>query len=207
MRQLIFLFCSLSFPLFGQQVLTDWKTSRQSETVELQYRWVRIGDTLKTRELRAIFDVNAPMEAILYNLSNEKEFKVWSVGVKNCQSIEHTNDGWIMYSHFDIPKPFTQRDLIARYRLEQHESRTIIHVEALPEYLPHQKGVDRMKNYSGYWILDEREGNQTQVKFHSTSFTKPIFPRFIQDPIIQRMLLKSFETLISLSENDAIAQN
>jgi hypothetical protein len=151
--------------------------------------------------------VDASVEAILKNLNSESDFQNWSVGVERCKNIEQTNNGWIMYSLFDIPRPFTQRDLIAKYSLEQIGNKTYIKMEALPEYLPQVKGVVRMNNYSGYWVLEDMGYNQTQVKFHSTSFTKPVFPRFIQDPILQRMLLKSFETLIKLSENEVIAKN
>ncbi len=80
-------------------------------------------------------------------------------------------------------------------------------MEAMPEYLPHIKGVERMNNYSGYWLLEDIGRNKTMVKFQSTSFTKPVFPRIIQDPILQQMLINSFETLIKLSENEPIAKN
>ena len=76
MRSLIFLLCSLSYPLFGQQILSDWETSRKSETVELQYRWVRVDDTLKTRELRTIFNVNASIESIVKNLEGTFDIDV-----------------------------------------------------------------------------------------------------------------------------------
>lgn len=207
MRILIFLLCSLSYPLFGQQILSDWETARKSETVELQYRWISVGDTLETRELRAIFNVDAPIAAIVKSINTENDFQNWSVGVKHCKKIEQTNNGWIMYSLFDIPRPFAQQDFIAKYTVEEIGKKTIIKIEALPEYRPQVKGVVRMNNYSGFWILEDMGCNNTHVKFHSTSFTKPVLPRFIQDPILQRMLIDSFETLIKLSENEVIAKN
>ncbi len=207
MRTLIFLLCILSYPSFAQQVLSNWETAIKSETVELQYRWIRVGDTLKTRELRTFFNVDAPVVAIVKNLSTESDFQNWSVGVERCQKIDQSSNGWIMYSLFDIPRPFKQRDLITKYTVEQFGNQTIIKMEALPEILPHIKGVERMNNYSGYWLLEDIGYNKTMVKFHSTSFTRPVFPRFIQDPVLQRMLINSFETLIKLSENEPIAKN
>jgi hypothetical protein len=207
MRTLIFLLCIVSYPSFAQEVLSDWETARRSETVELQYRWIRVGDTLKTRELRTLFNVDAPVPAILKNLSTENNFQLWSVGVEHCQKIDQSGNSWIMYSLFDIPRPFKQRDLITKYTVEQTGNQTLIKMEAVPEYLPQVKGVDRMNNYSGYWLLEDIGFNKTMVKFHSTSFTMPVFPRFIQDPVLQRMLINSFETLIKLSENEPIAKN
>jgi len=207
MKTLIFLLCILSYPSFAQQVLSQWETARKSETVELQYRWVRLGDTLKTRELRALFNVGAPVAEIVKSLNTESDYQNWSVGVKRCQKIDQSGNSWIMYSLFDIPRPFKQQDLITKYTVEQTRNETLIKMEAMPEYLPHIKGVERMNNYSGYWLLEDIGRNKTMVKFHSTSFTKPVFPRFIQDPILQQMLINSFETLIKLSENEPIAKN
>lgn len=207
MRTLIFLLCTLSYPSFAQEVLSDWETARKSETVELQYRWIRVGDTLKTRELRALFNISAPVAEIVKSLNTESDFQNWSEGVERCQKIDQSGNGWIMYSLFDIPRPFKQQDLVTKYTVEQIGNQTIIKIEVLPEYLPQVKGVERMNNYSGYWLLEDIGFNQTMVKFHSTSFTKPVFPRFIQDPVLQRMLINSFETLIKLSENEPIAKN
>jgi hypothetical protein len=207
MKALIILLSFLSCSTFSQEILCEWKSARKNENVELQYRWVCLGDTLKTRELRALFTVNAPSEAIIRNLNTESNFQNWSVGVKQCKNIEQTSDGWIMYSLFDIPKPFNQQDLIAKYTVEQLANTTVVMIESVPKYLPTVKNVIRINNYSGYWILESVSDNITHVKFHSTSYTKPMFPHFIQDPILQRMLIKSFETLINQSENEAIAQN
>jgi hypothetical protein len=207
MKALIILLSFISYPTFSQQILSEWETARKNENVELQYRWVCLGDTLKTRELRALFTVNAPSEAIIRNLNTESNFQSWSVGVKQCKNIEQTSSSWIMYSLFDIPKPFNQQDLIAKYSVEQLDNKTIITIESVPRYLPPEKNIARINNYSGYWILESVSDNITHVKFHSTSYTKPMFPRFIQDPILQRMLIKSFETLINQSENEAIAKN
>ena len=204
---MILLLCFLSQQLYAQQILSDWETARTSETVELQYRWLKLGDTLKTRELRSIFTVNASIDAIVTQLSTASDFESWSARIKKCETYEKSDDGWIMYSYFDIPKPFKQRDLVARYSFHTEGSKTIINVEAIPEYLPELKKVHRMKNYSGYWILEQNGKHKTDVKFHSTSFSKPVLPRFIMDPIIQRMLIRSFEKLINLSENETLAQN
>jgi len=200
MKKISLIFCIISNVLMAQKILTEWETSIKSESIELQYRWVLIGDTLETREMRSIFKIECPREDIIFNLSDDKRFKSWSVGVTKCKALNKNYNGWIMYSFFDIPMPFSDKDLIANYELKQKDRTTIIQVTALPDYLPKKEGVERMKNYSAYWILEEKEWNKTLVKFHSIAYTKPVFPRFIQDPLIQSLIIKSFEKLIILSE-------
>lgn len=200
MKLLTLILCLLSYSLMGQKILTNWETSKKSEFVELQYRWLLIGDTLETREMRSIFNIHGSRQDIIQHLINDDSFKSWSVGVKECKALNKNNNGWIMYNLFDIPKPFSDQDLVAQYKLEQNGRKTTIKVTALPNYLPKQEGVERMKNYSAYWVLEEKGINETQVKFHSIAYTEPVFPRFIQDPLIQRMLINSFEKLIRMSE-------
>ncbi len=207
MIRLLFLLSTLSNSLFGHKVISEWETAKKTESVELQYRWVNVGDSLKTRELRAILTIQAPIGSIIKNLNTENNYQQWSVGVENCKTYEKSGNGWVMYTLFDIPKPFTKQDLIARYTIEKVGNNTVIKVESIPEYLPLKKGISRMKNYLGCWILEPGSGNCSHITFYSTSFTKPMFPRFIQDPVIQRMLVKSFDTLIKMSENESYEKN
>jgi len=207
MVKLLFLLSTLSYSLFGHKVISEWETAKKTESVELQYRWVNVGDSLKTRELRALLTINASIGSIVKNLHTEKNYQQWSVGVENCKTYEKSGNGWVMYTLFDIPKPFTQQDLIARYTIEKDGNRTVIKVESIPEYLPVKNGISRMKNYLGCWVFEAVSGNCSHITFYSTSFTKPMFPRFIQDPIIQRMLVKSFESLIKMSENEYLEKN
>ena len=68
-----------------------------------------------------------------------------------------------------------------------------------PDFSPHLENIKRVKNYEGRWVFKALENGQTKVEFYTISFTKPIFPRFIQDPIIQKIFIESINKLRNLA--------
>lgn len=204
MKYILILLMIVSLKANAVEVLTPWVTSRKSESVELQYRWVMVGDTLKTREMRAIFNVQAHPEEIVRNFYNCDKLKLWACGSKECKVFKTSEQEWINYSVFDIPKPFPQQDLVTKYYLKTLDNSTFIQVSAVPEYLPQHAGVERLQHYEGSWQLIPIGNGVTRVEFRSVSYTKPMLPRWLQDKILQPMLIDSFETLIKLSQNEII---
>ena len=180
----------------------DWKTARKSERVELQYRWINQGDSLKTREMCIRFSLKADCHAILCNIKEPQQVKRWSVGLRDFRIIRHWPDGWIAYSHYDIPKPLRQQDLVARYEVLNRNDSTVVDITAVPNAEKRYEKIRRIDNYSGKWVMLQNENGQTDVAFYSISYNKPIVPRFVLDLILQPKLIHSFEDFIQLTECD-----
>ena len=191
-------------PATGNKVLSKWTTERKSDKVELQYRWVLAGDTLKTREVRAIFTVNAPHTIIIDNIRDPGRARQWNEGVKEFKIYPKSETEWFAYSLYKIPYPFTPQDLVTHYSVETGTDQTIIKINAEPCFVAKKAGVERQQNYDGRWVLGRTTDGKTRVEFYSVSYSKPVFPRFIQDPVIQRLLVNSFENFITTAENEKI---
>ena len=186
----------------AKRVLTEWETCRKTDRIEMQYRWVNMGDTLDTREMRAFFSVHAEPDDILRQFYDNNRVNLWAAGSSYCRIYGYNGDEWVQHTIFDIPKPFTKQDLVVRYRLICSSDSLRIVMEPAPEYLPAIKGIERMHDYAGEWVLIPGAEGITRIEFHSVSFVPPRFPRFIQDPILRNILLRSFESLAELSEGD-----
>lgn len=205
MKQIVFLLLLISNWSFADEE-TTWKTARETELLKLQYRWINVDDSMNTRELRILFSVKANYHQIINCIRDPKLAKQWSVGVKACKVYDQTQNKWISYCLYNIPKPFHAQDLVTLYEIVNESSEVVIKITAQPDYLDRVPGVNRQQNYVGKWILKETLNGITQIQFYSISFTKPIFPRFVQDPITQRMLIRSFEEFIKLSENEKVGE-
>ena len=75
-----------------------------------------------------------------------------------------------------------------------------IKLDALPDYLPRYDDIKRLTEYKGYWLIIPVKENEYRVEFYYTTKQKPFLPRFIMDPILQKLLMESFDKLIQLSE-------
>ena len=187
--------------------LNDWETRRRSKNVELQYRWIQGKENEKVREMRAIFEVEASHEVIIDHLREGDKVILWLAGVKTYRIYPQTDKSWIVYNLYDIPRPLKQQDLVTLCWLKKERHATVLHITAMPDLIRFKPNVRRLENYTGKWILHPCINGKTKVEFYNISYTKPIVPRFIQDPIIQRILLNSFEKLKSLSENESAEKN
>ena len=198
MRQIVFLVLLISNCSYAGET-SNWQTVRETEQLKLQYRWI---DSIDTREVRILFSVKANHNQIINCIRDPRLAIQWAVGVKDYRIYDMSPDRWIAYSLYNIPKPFADQDLITRYEIVNESSEVKITITALPDYLERISGVNRQQNYSGKWILKETQNGITQIQFYSISYTKPLVPRFMQDPITQRVLIRSFEEFIKLSENE-----
>jgi hypothetical protein len=175
--------------------LTDWKIAKKTSGVQISYRWVMIGDSLKGREIKVESLFFNSEDEILNCFRNSERFKSWSVSTKSCTIYEKSDSAWVTHSILDIPFPFGKQDVITKYSLVKHPNELRIQFKPIPNYKPLANGVERQKDFMGYWNLRSVSHNQIQLSFHSIALAEPKYPRFIQDPIIQHMLIGSFVDL------------
>ncbi len=178
---------------------TEWELARRENDVSIYYRWITT-DTLKTREMRAQFLIHAEIEKILAQFYNADNYHLWAAGAKECSIREISDSSWLTYTLMNYPWPFKQKDLVTFHRVFRKENTTILSILAEPQSFAEKPGVERMQNYSGEWLFVASENGDTVVEYRVISFTKPVFPRFIQDPVIQKIFIDSLNDLKKLAE-------
>ncbi|MBN1182550.1 MAG: hypothetical protein JXB49_09710 [Bacteroidales bacterium] len=199
-RTFIIFFIAASILFFGFTLKSDWDTKCENENIKLQYRWVQGQNDKELREFRAVMKVSSNVSTIIRNMNEEVWLKQWLANSKLCKIFNKTDNQWITYTYFDIPKPFKQQDLVLKHTIHIENKIIKIKLEPLPDYLPRMHNVTRLDEYEGYWLIIPEDNNQYQIEFYYTSTKKPVIPRFITDPIIQSILMESFSKLIQLSE-------
>jgi len=192
------------FPGISHEILRDWKVANQSGDFQVSYRYIMVGDTLKTREMRVSFSVQAEPDSIIKLFNDANNFYKWSAGIEECEIIQSDSAPWVMYNLYDVPWPFKQRDLITEYKLVNSDTKTTLVMTGKPDLLPEYEDVIRMKLYEGYWSFEPLQNGLTHVEFHTISFTDPIIPRFLQDPVLQKTFIRSMNKLRSLIDRDYV---
>lgn len=193
-------FLGLTNQTFSRTILSDWETRQKTNGIELQYRWILIGDTLKTREMRVFFVINTSISDILPNFYQSDKLKQWTAASARCKVFHFSDTEWTTYTLFDIPKPFRKQDIFINYLVTSIQNITWIRMTSVPEFRSKVEGINRIENYEGYWKLTTLNNGNTLVEFYSISFIKPLLPRVVQDPILQRLFFRSLENLTKLSE-------
>ncbi|BDD02900.1 hypothetical protein [Aureibacter tunicatorum] len=179
-----------------------WKTAKSSKGTKLMYRWIMLGDTLKTRQLKVTTTITASPEEILKMLNDSEKLMAWKPEIKEAQVMDKDSMKWTSYMIFDIPSLFPQQDLIVSYKVESKEDSLTIIGESFPNRLEEIKGVNRQKIYYDKWILRPINEHSSKLTYTSIAPGKPIMPRFIQDKFLQPMIISSFAMLKNKSEEN-----
>ena len=192
---------------YGQEILTNWKLERQSEDIKISYRKVLVGDTFKTRQIKMTYTDSSDSESITALFKDSEKLTPWSAGAEKCKVLkDETDSSWIIYTLYGIPWPFDQKDLVTKCHLKKNGSVTIIHLTSAPQEMPYNQRVPREEKFEGQWKFTELSNGNTDVEFTSIAFTKSAVPRFIQDPIVQGILIDSANELKSLANQKYYAQ-
>lgn len=188
----------LAYSAIAHEVLSDWKLDRESEGIEISYRYLYVGDTLKTRQMRISFYVDASPARIVPMFNDADNLTIWSAGTEKCEIIQSDTNTWTTYNLFDIPWPFQQKDLITEYKMIESNSSISLFMTGKPDQLPRYEDVSRMEKYEGQWMFTPLGNGKTKVELTTVAFSKPIVPKFIQDPILQGVFIDSINTLKGL---------
>lgn len=191
-----------------QQVINSakiwpWETVKQDGGVTIKYRWIKLNNNTKTREMLAHFKVVTLKDSVLTYLQNPNKHKSWNKGIKTFKVLSKDSLEWITHSIYNIPFPISQQDLVAKNTRIDTNYSTIINIISKPNYTPYLEDIDRVKRYIGQWMIKptSETSDTLDISFSAITLSKSYIPRFIKDPIIQSNLLKSFKALKQELEN------
>lgn len=170
----------------------DWKVVKETEGVTLKYRWLYIGDSIKTRELSLCYETSQNSGDVLRKIKEPLKIKEWNSSVRSHINLENNESNWVSHTIFDIPYPFTQQDLVVFNVQSDKNGITTIYMHASADFIAQKEGVERQRFYLGSWVLTPKYDNLLEVKFSAISLSTSKIPRFIRDPIIHNRILNSF---------------
>lgn len=163
---------------------TRWTLEKNKSDIEVYTQRVTLEDGFKTRRLKGVFEVNAPMAAIASYLKDGDKIQDWMQGALSSKTLMSGQNKWTNYVQFNLPWPFDDQDCVVEFEPQINTSnQTVISFRSRPEVLSTQKGFKRMEHFYGYWKLQKR-GAQTLVEYTAYTKSERLVPAFIQDPIV-----------------------
>jgi hypothetical protein len=177
---------------------------RSDENVSIFTRWIPATETRLTRQIKAEFVIDRPIDKIVSVLKDEKSYPLWMKSTKSYYRLKTVNENqWFAYIQFSIPWPLNNQDCILKY--EVHESseahRTEICLVGEPDFLKTYEGVERISHMEGSWIITQIDSGKSQVEYYMYSKQAPKFPTWITDPLIQKNLLKTMNAFRDIVKN------
>lgn len=169
-----------------------WEQAKQKDGITISYRDLELFETIETRELLLEFNIRGSLDSILSQIKQPDKLKSWNDGVSSAELLKDIDANWIMHTVYDIPWPFSQQDLVASYNIERRKDSIIISSRSLPDFIKPVEGITREGYNLSQWLIIAKHNSLFEIKFSAISLTNSSIPRWIKDPLIQRMLIKSF---------------
>lgn len=149
--------------IFGQN--TDgWVFKNEKEGVKVYYR-----KTSDIYELKLITSLKVSLSGLVSLLSEVDNYPKWGYKVTESRELKKVSE-WetYYYSKLDFPWPLDDRDIVVRSTMTQDPvtRRITANSVAMPDYIPSQKGVVRMRNAHTSWTLVPGPGGWTYVEYY-----------------------------------------
>ena len=177
---------------------SKWEFVEMKNEIVISERWIEITEEHKTRERKGEFQLNSEVEYLIPLIREELEVPKWMNSTRSVEIIEDYGNSWVSYITFEAPWPFKERDLVAEFHVHNDllNNKTIVTVKAIPGLMPLKEDVIRIESYIASWEFQKATG-YLNVVFIAMSDTPPIVPRWIQDPITQKMFWETLDNFRS----------
>jgi len=168
----ILLFSGFFFS-FSQSV---WELEKDELGIQVYTRAVK---TSSIKEYRATTIVKASIKSLVNKIIDGDHLKQWNYKTITSELIEKKNKNkYIIYMYNNLPWPAKDRDHISELEvIAVSDSLTKVVIKSDAKRIPEKKGVIRVVEFSGHWILEKtKEGVKvTQQMYGDPGGYLPVF--------------------------------
>lgn len=169
---------------------SEWESLKSSDGVTTYERWIVSAGNNKTRERKGEMMVESSIEEVIAILSNTKSSAVWMKNISETYDLKKiSSNEWFTYTLFHIPWPFSNRDLVSNVKLQtiSEKGAASINIESRENFIPSKPKTIRLTNYKANWKIKSIDKNKIKIIFTAITDEPPMFPRWIQDPIVENI--------------------
>ena len=173
----------------------DWKLTQEKNGVSIYYRPSRKDP--KLREMKVNVTVSGDREDVINHLREENLIKKWMQGLEFQQVSIVDSTSWIAMQGFEFPWPISNKVNRMEYRRQEAGTTTYIFLKSLPMVKSLPKGYEEMDPTEGQWEIHKLNSRQLVVIYKVRALVESPYRRWVQDPIIQKSFITSFDKLRS----------
>lgn len=179
---------------------TEWTCTISAEGINHYERWIQPRPDLRVRERKIEMVADCSYDKAIQFLMNPENSKQWMKAVKEVKELAESGNGTKRaYTIFNLPWPLNDQDMVSSQRLVAvSENQSVIKIESVNDFLPEYSKLRRIKSYYACWEIYEMRGNRAKVIFKVCSYDPLKIPKFILDPIINKVFKRDFEKLKSI---------
>jgi hypothetical protein len=164
--------------------------------ISLYARWIKAQDT-EVRELKAVFEVNAPLERVLPLLQSGSSDTGWNYGADHHVVISTPGQqDWRVYMWYDMPWPIQDQDCMLHFQLREASPQVLqIAFHSVEDTrFPQSSSRDRISGVRGQWLITSQGNGRLHITYQVSSDRSKKIPRWVSDPAVHAHLLQSLQS-------------
>jgi hypothetical protein len=164
-RRIFFITLMLIAQVISVSAQDDWKLQKSKDGIQVFSAGV---PDSKIRAIKVVATYNASPEEIADIVMDINTATEWVSHLKSVYLIKRISENeYYYYAEVNLPWPASNRDFVAHLtRTENMQSRTItIDGPAVTGLVPEKKGIVRINNSVGKWIITPLDNNQVRVEY------------------------------------------
>ena len=139
------------FVLMAPSQETPWVFKNSKDGVKVYYR-----KTQGVHEVKLISSIQTSLTGLMALFMEVETYKTWSYKLLESKVVQKISDTEMTYySHYDLPWPLNDRDIIMHTVFQQDPvtKTIIINSVAAPDELPEKAGIVRIKDAKTTWTI------------------------------------------------------
>ncbi len=170
-----------------------WTLKKDMDGIRIYTRSVA-GEDIK--EYKAVTWVDAPMEAVIQELLTAPDYLNSPLPDVSYLVSENSNSEYVFYLKKELPWPIRDRDVVTSLKIahrDQQHCKLIL--KASPDRLPESKGILRVKELMGHWLLETTAEGKTKVVQQLFFDPEGTLPDFLVNSLLVRGPYQTFSDL------------
>jgi hypothetical protein len=126
-----------------------WKLESDVDGVQV---YSRAMEGSQLRQVKAVAQVNASIEAVTAILTDYPNYKLWMNNITDSKVIEQaTEDVTFVYTYEDTPWPVQNRFCVTKMTYQQLQDKSMVLFESVPRYMKSPRDAIEFISYKGHW--------------------------------------------------------
>lgn len=159
------IFFLFSFKGYMSTKEAPWLLVKNEKEVKV---YSRCSTNSNFKEIKVETNINAPLSVIVALLRDVPAFPSWVYKCESSHIIKQPdNQSIIYYQKSDVPWPVSDRDMVVKSCFRQDPTTKIVYFNSsvLPDLLPEQADVVRIRKFQGSWKLTPKTDGTVNIEY------------------------------------------
>lgn len=175
------------------KIISEWDCLKEKDGITLCEQWIELDKDIKVRVRKGIMVVDCSSDAAVAYVSKSSTITNWMSAVSKVEPIATKPE--LVHIVLGLPWPFDNRDIVGKYDIDTVDTKHIIvsiySVDGVAEY----PEIVRIKKYCASWEVETVDETATKITFKTFSDERPMFPLWMQDPVVKKIYYNNLHSL------------